>query len=66
MMGAVVLRHGSESAQVHGPDPEQRARFRSPWISTLERDTPHCGDCLDWMQLRDDQCVEQIDPEGRP
>ena len=34
-------------------------------MSALELDTRACGDCLDWMQQWDDQCVELIYLDGK-
>ena len=35
-------------------------------MSALELNTLYYGDCLDWMQRWDDQCVDRIYLDGKP
>ncbi len=35
-------------------------------MSALELDTLDYGDCLEWIQRWDDQCVDLIYPDGKP
>ena len=34
-------------------------------MSALELEALYCGDCLDWMQRWDDQCVDRIYRDGK-
>ena len=35
-------------------------------MSAMEADTLDNGDCLEWRQRWEDQCVEPLVPEGQP